>query len=470
MIAADMLELNDAVSCCTEFLKSEIDSSNAVGLLRFADMHNFTVLHKLSEDFIYGNFVQICEEDELGDLSKDQFIKFLNSEYLCVDSEQQVFRAAMKWIKHDLSDRRRYIFEILSCIRIPLMSIQFLEREINENTDASLRVALRSIYTDIVERIGNLVALQVEPRLGAKKDIYILGGSKREICSAWSRYSESTFESVVKFNTFRKEWCDIKPMNIGRIMPGVAILNGCIYVVGGENESLILSNGECYNPIEDNWTSVAGMTVPRCEFGMAALNGYLYAIGGWVGDDIGGSIEIYSPSLNRWTMCNSVLPEPRFSMGVVSFEGLIYIVGGCTRTKRHLQDLLSYNPVTGEWSILAPMLVPRSQMGVAVLDKHLYVVGGITSNNEVLNLVEQYDFEENTWSFVNPMKGKRASPAVAAADGMLYVIGGDITHTINSYRSQITISTVERYNNSTLEWEDLPSLPESRSEAGVAVL
>lgn len=53
-------------------------------------MHNFTVLHKLSEDFIYGNFVQICEEDELGDLSKDQFIKFLNSEFLCVDSEQQV--------------------------------------------------------------------------------------------------------------------------------------------------------------------------------------------------------------------------------------------------------------------------------------------------------------------------------------------------------------------------------------------
>jgi len=53
-------------------------------------MHNFTVLHKLAKDFIYGNFVQICEEDELGDLSKDQFINFLNSEYLCVDSEQQV--------------------------------------------------------------------------------------------------------------------------------------------------------------------------------------------------------------------------------------------------------------------------------------------------------------------------------------------------------------------------------------------
>lgn len=35
MIAADMLELNDAVRCCTEFLKNEIDPSNAIGLLRY---------------------------------------------------------------------------------------------------------------------------------------------------------------------------------------------------------------------------------------------------------------------------------------------------------------------------------------------------------------------------------------------------------------------------------------------------
>lgn len=77
---------------------------------------------------------------------------------------------------------------------------------------------------------------------------------------------------------------------------------------------------------------------------------------------------------------------------------------------------------------------------------------------------------QNTWSFITPMKGQRASPAVAAADGMLYVIGGDITYTSNSYRSQVTISSVERYNILTEQWEDLPSLPESRSEAGVAVL
>lgn len=69
-------------------------------------------------------------------------------------------------------------------------------------------------------------------------------------------------------------------------------------------------------------------------------------------------------------------------------------MGGCTHSQRHLQDLLSLNPVTGEWSTLPSMLVPRSQMGVAVLDGYLYVVGGTNRHHEVLQSVERYSFEE----------------------------------------------------------------------------
>lgn len=48
-------------------------------------------------------------------------------------------------------------------------------------------------------------------------------------------------------------------MGIGRILPGVAVMNGRIYVVGGEQESQILANGEAYDPSEDSWTKVASM-------------------------------------------------------------------------------------------------------------------------------------------------------------------------------------------------------------------
>jgi len=45
-------------------------------------------------------------------------------------------------------------------------------------------------------------------------------------------------------------------MGIGRILPGVASLNGRIFVVGGEQDSQILANGECYDPSDNAWTKV----------------------------------------------------------------------------------------------------------------------------------------------------------------------------------------------------------------------
>lgn len=70
------------------------------------------------------------------------------------------------------------------------------------------------------------------------------------------------------------------------------------------------------------------------------------------------------------------------------------MVGGCTHARRHLQDLICFDPVTGEWRTLKPMLVPRSQMGVAVLDGYLYVVGGNNRHHEALQSVERYSFVE----------------------------------------------------------------------------
>jgi len=109
----------------------------------------------------------------------------------------------------------------------------------------------------------------------------------------------------------------------------------------------------------------------------------------------------------------------------VSFEGLIYIVGGCTQSSRHLPDLLQYNPVTQEFTHLCKMQTARCQMGVAILDRFLYVVGGNSSHQEVLQTIERYSFDDDKWTTVSPMSVPRASPAVSSADGLLYVAGGD---------------------------------------------
>jgi actin-binding protein IPP len=193
--------------------------------------------------------------------------------------------------------------------------VRLIENEIAECRDMSLKIALRSILKDLVLRRGQLVPITANPRICAKKSIFVIGGSKRESTSGWT--NDCIFDSVIKYDIFRHEWMEVASMAISRILPGTTVLNSKIYVVGGERGSQIFANGEVYDPISNTWENLPAMTIPRCEFGLCALGGTLFAIGGWIGEDIGDSIESYDPIRKTWQMVGK-LPEPRFSMGVVS--------------------------------------------------------------------------------------------------------------------------------------------------------
>ena len=93
-----------------------------------------------------------------------------------MDSEYQVFSATMNWINYDITNRRRYIFEVLKHVRLPLVATKLLESYVNNCTDLSLKVAMTSVKKDLISQKGSLVALYVKPRKGAKKNIYVIGG------------------------------------------------------------------------------------------------------------------------------------------------------------------------------------------------------------------------------------------------------------------------------------------------------
>ncbi|XP_060530091.1 actin-binding protein IPP [Cylas formicarius] len=468
VIAADMFEIIEIVTECTYFLIDQLHETNVIGIYLFARDHNILELKVSAIRFIEEHFPEVCKEEEIYELEKDTFIGFLGSEYLKIVSECEMFQAALKWINHDISNRKQYVFDILKKVRLPLISFSFLEQAIENCSDSSLKVALKSVRSDIANRRGCLVPLNVKPRKCAKKDIYVIGGSKRELHSVWDRGLEMSYVSIEKFDTFSRKWTKLPDMKVNRLVPGVASMNGHIYVVGGEEDSNILSSCERYDPVTKIWTSIASMLISRCEFGLCAMNGYLYAMGGWVDSDMCDSIERYDPKVDHWELVGN-LTEPRFSMGVVAYEDRIYMVGGCSLNQRNMQDLMKYNPATGEWQKLPPMSIARFQMGVVVLDDYLYVVGG-THKQQVLNSVERYSFKKNKWEMVPPMKLERSGPAVSAIDGFLYVIGGAQMHATPFYRAQCTIADVECFDPYTNSWSDCPPLSETRAEAGAVVI
>lgn len=58
---------------------------------------------------------------------------------------------------------------------------------------------------------------------------------------------------------------------------------------------------EYYDPNIDTWTSISEMSVRRFGPGVGVLNGGLYVIGGHNGQKYQRSVETYQPSANVWS-------------------------------------------------------------------------------------------------------------------------------------------------------------------------
>jgi hypothetical protein len=139
-----------------------------------------------------------------------------------------------------------------------------------------------------------------------------------------------------KFDSFSHK-CDntsIAALEIPRCNLGVTALNGLVYAIGGEDDSLLLFDStECYDPALNTWSSVASMQAPRVGFGVCVVDSCIYVIGGliggWGGTEVAGTIEKYDPQENQWSVAGN-METKRFHLGVEELNGLIYAIGELT--------------------------------------------------------------------------------------------------------------------------------------------
>ena len=90
-------------------------------------------------------FLQVSTEEEFSDLPRELLLNLLPSEDLHVDSEYQVFQAALSWLEHDVGSRRRFVFDILKHVRLPLVPSKQLDEYQAQCRDLSLQVALNRL-------------------------------------------------------------------------------------------------------------------------------------------------------------------------------------------------------------------------------------------------------------------------------------------------------------------------------------
>nr|CDJ86622.1 Kelch repeat type 1 domain containing protein [Haemonchus contortus] len=91
-------------------------------------------------------------------------------------------------------------------------------------------------------------------------------------------------------------------MGLCRSLHSVSVLDGCLYAVGGCENTTALNSVERIDPRVGIWEEVCPMLTRRWGHGSAVLHGELYVVGGHNGNSGElGSAEKYDLRANKWT-------------------------------------------------------------------------------------------------------------------------------------------------------------------------
>ncbi|KTF94575.1 hypothetical protein cypCar_00003526, partial [Cyprinus carpio] len=303
--AASLLQLNGVRDACCKFLLSQLDPSNCLGIRGFADTHSCSDLLKSAHKYVLQHFVEVSKTEEFMLLPLKQVLDLISSDNLNVPSEEEVYRAVLSWVKHDIDGRRQHVPRLMKCVRLPLLTRDFLMSKCGYG--AAGGGSLFAIHgdceaydtrTDRWHMVASMSTRRARVGVAAIGNrLYAVGGKLPKI-----RYDgTSDLSTVESYDPVTNAWQPEVSMGTRRSCLGVAVLHGLLYAAGGYDGASCLNSAERYDPLTSTWTSIAAMSTRRRYVRVATLDGSLYAVGGYDSSSHLATVEKYEPQSNAWT-------------------------------------------------------------------------------------------------------------------------------------------------------------------------
>lgn len=126
MIGASFLQLNNVRDACANFLIKKFHPQNVLGIKSFGDSLSHAPLVTAADKYINQNFTAISSSDEFMQLAQVELIDIIRRDEINCSSEEIVFEAALRWIKYNEAERSSLLPEVLSKVRLPMLSPPYL--------------------------------------------------------------------------------------------------------------------------------------------------------------------------------------------------------------------------------------------------------------------------------------------------------------------------------------------------------
>ena len=413
--AANLLYSDHLRHLCYSYLKQKVNMKTCCMYFKIAYKLQLPRLLQHCLDFIARCFDQFARTGDFNHLDFALFDKIVTSSRLNIKSELQVVEAIDCWLKHRMPFRDQFAFELLSKVRLSLLSEGTLRK----------MLAGKYVFSNFPECKDHIVASLLHPKEeemrfydGTNLDILFFGGSTLETkkSRAINRAQKATFDYCIPRNpkhmsakekeTFEELLPKIRALNLVKnkvtfehglpkitdVMPmkqarhdGIAVESaGEAYLLGGyDKHRNHVYSVERYVPSKDAWKVVATVPKRRNRFCACSFMGRIYVFGGTSSRfDSVKTCASFDPSSGKWRRMADMV-KPRVFSACCAFQGRIVVSGGY-HERRASREAEEFDPIKNEWKKLPCCMVKARYMHASVqINNKLYMVGGHSRDMEV---------------------------------------------------------------------------------------
>ncbi|KAM9391860.1 kelch-like protein 22 isoform 2-T2 [Pholidichthys leucotaenia] len=451
--AATLVQLDSVIGFCCDFLYSWMDESNLLEVHHLADLYGLQQLSDMIHSYILKNIHSLSCTDVYRQLPQDEVFRALSSNELSVNSENEVYEAALHYhfSPEQVETDQVYLqdnLKMLDAVRFCLIEKEMLQRLYNRLDECPLKDSVSAALSYHEQEI--LQPVLQTPLTQPRSTFHCILGFGGMFSSSSLPDSEHAFRV---FHPTWSEWRTL-PAIYGHRMSnqGIAVLNNFVYLIGGDKNTSGFRAETCccrYDPRHNKWCWIQPLQRSRADHCVCVAGGYIYAIGGRDYSTEIDSVERYDPQTNTWEYVSALKREVYAHAGA-EVDGKIYITCG-RRGNAYLKETLCYDPAANDWTGCAEGPVGRAWHGVAAVNGRVYAIGG--SNDEhgyrrdVLK-VACFDPPANSWSLLSPLPTGHGEPGIAVFDQRIYVLGG------RSHDKGNRMKYVHIYDTNTDVWEN----------------
>ncbi|XP_037307156.2 kelch-like protein 36 [Pungitius pungitius] len=473
--ASHLLQVCRVVDFCCQYLEREVSEDNYLYLQELALLYSLERLDAFIDRFVLARFATLCHTpDFLSNTTPHKLASYLSSGQVQHQGEQELFQAALRWIA-EAPGRTAHAARLLAHVRFPLMPAGELAERVLPALQA-LPTKEAGCEALVEEALGYHARPSAQPLLQTGRTM-LRGGAERLLLIGGevSERGEELSANVCRLDAETGVWEVETELPAKRSHHCLAVLGGFIFAAGGSSSRDDGGDAACnllyrYDPRHGQWTRGAPMIERRVDFYLGAVGDSLIAVGGRNDTGALSSVEVYCPSEDCWSYV-AALPRLTYGHAGTVHCGVVYISGGHDyQIGPYRRDFLSYEPTPDSevWVKRRAMSLARGWHCMASPNHLIYAIGGSDDHEDTAERfdilhVESYDPRSGQWTRVAPLLLPNSEAGLAVWAGRIYVLGG------YSWESMAFSRASQVYDPDEGSWSRGPDLPKCIAGASACV-